>query len=40
VVVAQTWIGNTPEIATKHYLTVIDEHFKMAAATDTQAGAC
>ena len=30
------WIGNTPEIANKHYLTVTDEHFEMAAATDTQ----
>jgi hypothetical protein len=30
------WIGNKPEIANKHYLTVTDEHFEMAAATDTQ----
>jgi integrase len=30
------WIGNTPEIANKHYLTVTDEHFEMAAATDTE----
>jgi hypothetical protein len=30
------WIGDTPEIANKHYLTVTEEHFEMAAATDTQ----
>ena len=26
------WLGNTPEIANKHYLAVTDEHFQMAAA--------
>ena len=25
-------------IANKHYLTVTDQHFEMAAATDTQSG--
>ena len=30
------WIGNTTEIANKHYLTVTEEHFEMAAATDTE----
>jgi hypothetical protein len=27
------WLGNTPTIAHKHYLTVTDEHLATAAAT-------
>ena len=26
------WLGNTPAIVNKHYLTVTDEHFRIAAA--------
>jgi integrase len=30
--VVTAWLGNTPEIARKHYLQVTDEHFRQAAA--------
>jgi len=29
--VVTAWLGNTPEIARKHYLQVTDEHFRLAA---------
>ncbi len=32
------WLGNTPTIAHKHYLTVTDEHFASAAKTGDQLG--
>jgi hypothetical protein len=32
------WLGNTPTIAHKHYLTVTDEHLATAAATGDQLG--
>ena len=30
--VVTAWLGNTPEIARKHYLQVTDEHFRQASA--------
>ena len=32
------WLGNTPTVAHKHYLTVTDEHFASAAKTGDQLG--
>ncbi len=32
------WLGNTPTVAHKHYLTVTDEHFKAAANTGEKLG--
>jgi integrase len=32
--VVTAWLGNTPEIARKHYLQVTDEHFRQAATPD------
>ena len=32
------WLGNTPTVAHKHYLTVTDEHFAAAAKTGDQLG--
>ena len=32
------WLGNTPAIARKHYLTVTDEHFATAANTGDKLG--
>ena len=32
------WLGNTPSIAHKHYLTVTDEHFDTAAKTGDSLG--
>ena len=29
--VVYKWLGNAPEIANKHYLTVTNEHFEMAS---------
>lgn len=31
--VVTAWLGNTPEIARKHYLQVTDEHFRQAATS-------
>ena len=31
-----SWIGNTPEVARKHYLQVTEEHFKKAAQNPAQ----
>ena len=33
--VVTAWLGNTPEIARKHYLQVTDEHFRQAATAST-----
>ena len=33
--VVTAWLGNTPEIARKHYLQVTDEHFRLAATPST-----
>jgi hypothetical protein len=30
--VHRKWLGNTPGVANKHYLTVTEDHFQMAAA--------
>ncbi|TWU21807.1 tyrosine-type recombinase/integrase [Bythopirellula polymerisocia] len=30
--VVTAWLGNTPKVATKHYLQVTDDHFRKAAA--------
>ena len=32
------WLGDTPTVAHKHYLTVTDEHFAAAAETGDQLG--
>ena len=32
------WLGNTPTVAHKHYLTVTDEHFKAASQLPTDGG--
>ena len=32
------WLGNTPTVAYKHYLTVTDDHFAAAAETGDQLG--
>ena len=32
------WLGNTPTVAHKHYLTVTDEHFQAAFATGDKLG--
>ena len=33
-----SWLGNTPTVAHKHYLTVTDEHFANATATESKTG--
>ena len=30
-VVDRKWLGNTPGVANKHYLTVTEDHFQMSA---------
>ena len=30
--VVTAWLGNTPQVASKHYLQVTDEHFAQATA--------
>ena len=32
------WLGNTPNVAHKHYLTVTEEHYKKAAENGGQTG--
>ena len=32
------WLGNTPTVAHKHYLTVTDDHFLAAAKTGDSRG--
>ena len=37
--VVTAWLGNTPRIALKHYLQVIDADFERAAQASTESGA-
>jgi hypothetical protein len=34
--VVTRWLGNTPAVATKHYLQVTDEHYANALACERQ----
>jgi len=33
------WIGNSPQVARKHYLQLTDEHFRRAIESETKSGA-
>ncbi len=33
------WIGNSPQVAGKHYLQLTDEHFRRAIESETKSGA-
>lgn len=36
--VVASWLGHSPRVAAEHYLQTRDEHFRMAAGMDSQAG--
>jgi hypothetical protein len=38
--VVTAWLGNTLEVARKHYLQVTDEHFRLATEPATGAAQC